>query len=363
MAQQQGIRKHEEEAQLNAANIGHVGAETANQESQIPLNEARTQTELGKPELNQQAADIRQQTADIAARKQQADDERLLRTAGYKRDPVTGEPVAIPEEELSEPERAKIEQIHAITSLRASQQELAEANVALSQAKAKNLPQQMQLAQARIATAQRNSEIAMQRLGLSQATYNMRALGEDAHGQPLPGAIITDSGQTVGSSNAANVRPTGTQRVRGDLATSAQHQLEDMRSIVKKHPEYFGPGAGRKTDFQVWLGSEDPDAARFRTARTILGDHEAGTFGGNSDQKTRDLAAAAGLFKTNPDAILGSLDQLEKANTVFKGAGTPRTVGSNRAASEVPEITTKDQYDKLPSGTIFTQDGEKRKKP
>jgi hypothetical protein len=113
------------------------------------------------------------------------------------------------------------------------------------------------------------------------------------------------------------------------MARSADQQIDDMASIVARRPDIFGPAAGRKTDFSVWVGSQDPDAQRFRAARTIAGDHLAGTFGGRSEAALDALDSAIGHFKDNPKAIQAGLNQLKEANHLFLKAGSVRTAGSN----------------------------------
>ena len=87
------------------------------------------------------------------------------------------------------------------------------------------------------------------------------------------------------------------------------------------------------TDFNVWIGSQDPDAQRFRAARTIAGDHLAGTFGGRSEAALSALDSAIGHFKDNPKAVAAGLDQLQEANHLFLNAGKVHTVGGNQPAS------------------------------
>jgi hypothetical protein len=146
-----------------------------------------------------------------------------------------------------------------------------------------------------------------------------------------------DENKPVGTAFQQNVRPTGQERNKGDLASSAHEQLQDIKSIVQKRQDIFGPAAGRKTEFTVWLGSQDPDAQRFKAARTIAADHLAGVFGGRSEAALSALDSAIGHYKDNPDAILKGIDQLDKANTRFSKVGTPKTAGSNAAKDATVE--------------------------
>lgn len=193
------------------------------------------------------------------------------------------------------------------------------------------------MAIAKLRAAQDGHSAAMVRAQAAMINAQSGAFGT-YNGQPLPGAMLTDQGAPVGSHFQGNVRPTGQERNKTDMANSARDQLNDIKSIVQKHPTMFGPGYGQAAQFKQWLGSGDPDAQRFIAARTIAGDHLAGTFGGRSEAALTALDNAIGQFKTNPKAMQAGLDQLLKANTTFQKAGTVRTVGSNAAKTPVQPV-------------------------
>ncbi len=295
-AQIQGIEKAKSEQALQ-------GAQTENQEAQ--------------PELKQAKADLDAEKADETKRNH----DMQLRTHGFKVG-EDGQVVPLAYEEMSPDQQA-------VHDLKGAQEEEAEATAALRKSQADPSSPAYQLAAQRVQNARNAQSIAAQRLGLSEQTFAARYRGTDTSGNALPGAMITDQGQPVGSSFSQNVRPTGTERNKGDMARSADQQIDDMASIVAKRPDIFGPAAGRKTDFNVWVGSQDPDAQRFRAARTIAGDHLAGTFGGRSEAALDALDAAIGHFKDNPKAIQAGLSQLKEANHLFLKAGSVRTAGSN----------------------------------
>lgn len=251
-----------------------------------------------------------------------------LRKQGLKTD-ADGNIIPIDESEMSATELSSLNDKKSLADFRKAQSDLAEAK---AEAARNTDPNSAAAVKAR--QAQERLDIAKQRLGLSSATFNARYEGTDANGAPLPGAMIADDGRTVGTSLSANVRPTGTERNKADMAISAHEQLQDIRSIVQRRPDIFGPLAGRTTDFTVWLGSQDPDAQAFRAARTIAGDHLAGTFGGRSETALTQIDNAIGQFKDNPAAVLAGLDQIDKANQVFISKGTPKTVGSNAAQGQ-----------------------------
>ena len=293
--------------------------------------EAQTANLAIQPELKQAKAQLEQDKLDETQRQH----ENTLHEHGYKTGP-DGNIVPLTYDEMNPNQQA-------VHDLKGAQEEEQEAQAALKKAQADPNSPAFRLAQQRIENAKQTRQIALQRLGLSQATFDARYHGTDTQGNALPGAMITDDGQPVGSSFSQNVRPTGTERNKADMAGSAKEQLNDIKAIVAKRPDIFGPVAGRTTDFQVWLGSQDPDAQAFRTARTIAGDHLAGTFGGRSEAALDALDKAIGQFKDNPAAMQRGLDQLVHANERFLKAGNVRTQGSNvnREASAAPTFKVK----------------------
>lgn len=305
--------KTEQGMEQQAVGEQEKAAQTANLESLPELHKAQS-------ELAQQKQDSLESDRTNKDELKKSQTEAQLHAHGYKTGP-DGAIMPLSYEEMSQEQQS-------IHDLKGSQQELADATIALRQAQTANEPMKVELAKQRIATAQRNAETASGRLGLGQLNYQARNFGTDAHGQALPGTVIGDDGKPVGSAFQHNVAPTGQERNKADLASSAHDQIQDMKDIVQRRSDIFGPVAGRKTDFDVWLGSQDADAKRFSNARTIAGDHLAGVFGGRSEAALTALDHAIGLYKENPKAVLAGLDQLDHANDRFVNVGTPRTTGS-----------------------------------
>ncbi len=344
--QQAGIREGEEKAQRNAADVHHLEAESANQESLPDLHQAQAEAAAAK---QSEASEHNRAMEAIGQTKAQTGQDAVankLRMAGY--DPTSGEP--LPYEQLSE-------QQQAVHDWKAAQSEQANATAELRRAQAAGEPAKVAIAQQRIQGANNARSIAERRLALSEQREERMDFGTRG-GAALPGAILTDEGQPVGTAFQQNVRPTGQERNKADLASSAHEQLQDLKTIVQKRQDIFGPAAGRKTDFAVWLGSQDPDAQAFRAARTIAGDHLAGVFGGRSEAALNALDKAIGQFKDNPKAVIAGLDQLDKANNRFVQVGTPKTVGSNRVAGESVDPKVKAFADEYFSGDIAKAQAE-----
>jgi len=150
------------------------------------------------------------------------------------------------------------------------------------------------------------------------------------NGKPLPGAMVDTEGEPVGSSFQSNVRPTGAQREKATLATSARDQLADARKLLQTRGDLFGPGAGRVQKMATWVGSQDPDAAKFTAAVTTAADHLMGVFGGRSTWAGQRIEDAMGQLKTNPEAAIAAIDQIDKAAALIQGVGSYQTVGGGQ---------------------------------
>ncbi len=343
-----------------AGNAVKGETELADTASKRALEQAQASDYESRPELKKLQADVAEQKAYEQGRHNQATEALGVTTQQGKMDTAaSARKATLASHGFEEDEQGNIvplayermsQEQQAVHDLKAAQTEQAEATAALKKAQAANAPAAMALAQARLQHGQQLAQIATRRLGLSEAQFELRSQGT-VNGKPAEGALISDSGKPVGTALQNNVRPTGQERNKADMATSAEEQLNDIKSIVQKRKDIFGPVEGRKTDFTVWLGSEDPDAKRFLNARTIAGDHLAGTFGGRSEPALAALDAAIGHYKDNPAAILAGLDQLNKANKTFIKAGTVRTIGSNagkEAAGEVIEYERNAQGKLVP---------------
>lgn len=311
---------------MHEQELGKQSQDLEKEKVENAKEQAITENEQAKPELNQAKQDLAaQKQAEVEAENKRKDDAALAQHGFMRDDKGVLQP--LPYEKMSE-------QQQAVHDLKGSQAEQAQATAELRRAQAANEPEKAALAQEKLESINRSQDIALQRLGLSREQFLMHSRGVDPQGNALPGAMLDDNGNPIGTAFQQNVRPTGQERNKADMATSAATQISDMKSIVQKHPEFFGPGYGQTTAFRNWVGSGDPDAKRFIAARTIAADHLAGTFGGRSEYALKALDDALGQFKENPQAALAGLDQLSGANSYFQKKGTVRTAGSKEAGSK-----------------------------
>lgn len=347
-----GNVNEEQDVAKDEAQTHHFQAQAAEQESLPEFHNAQNDLRTAQNEINQRkqaetetshrnTEDIRRARNEGQQTEKQQAQEINDRKAGYRRN-AEGDLEAIPYGEMTLEHQVEYD-------LKSSQREVADATAALRMAQAAKIPKNEDLARQRL-------DIANRRLALSQATYNARYFGTGPDNKPLPGSMITDDDRSVGTANAQNVRPTGTERTRADLATSGREQLKDMQEIVKKHPEYFGPGAGRVTAFKNWIGSEDPEAKRFMTARNTLAEHGSGVFGARSEAAATANAIASGELKDNPAAILAALGQLDKAMGTIQSKGVVKTTGSNAAKEAQGNVV---EYERDSSGKLVPKKAAK----
>ena len=271
-----------------------------------------------QPQLKLTQAALAQQKEDEKENHDSAGIAAKLRQLGYDSDGT-----ALPYEQLSVQQQAKHD-------LMQSQAELADATESLNEAKAKNLPEQMHQAQMRIDNAMKNRQVAQQRLGLDKQKFEFASQGT-INGVAPAGTMLDANGNPIGTMNAANVRPTAMERNKADLASSAVDRIGELRGVLERNADIFGPGPGRAMKIQQWLGSQSPDAQTFLSGATYLADHSAAVFGGRSKYVTEQLQKLTDP-KSNPEAMKAALDEAERAATGFVKAGTVNTAKKPAAA-------------------------------
>ena len=212
----------------------------------------------------------------------------------------------------------------AVEDLKGAQKEQAEATAALRAAQNDPSSPAYQIASQRLAVAKQNARTAQGRLGLSGQEF---AFNQDKFYNP---------------------QPTAAERGKGDLAQSALERVQEMRQIIAKHPEYFGPVAGRATNAQQWLGSQDPDAQTYQSAAQYLADHSAGIFGGRGQYILSQLHSITDPH-SNPAALNAALDEAERAAQGFVKAGTVHGKGST--SSYNGQSGNAPQQNAAPDGT------------
>jgi hypothetical protein len=303
---------------------------------------AQTANLRDMPELNQAKADLAQ--SKLEQGQQKIDEttrqhDQQLREHGFKLD-ETGQVVPLPYAEMSESQQA-------VQDLKGSQEELADATAALKKVQADPDSPQARMAQQRIETARNNMMIASKRLGLSEDTFAARYHGTDSSGQPLPGALITDDGQPIGSSFSSNVRPTTTARDAAGRAQIGENIRQRILTQLQdpKVREKIGPILGRASNAQEAIGNLPPELSEFKNDLTSYAAFQAGMHPVRGIGALNYFDKVMGGLGQTPEQMMGKLQSNHNtAQDVIK-IGQPRTVGSNavsgdQSAPKVGDIKT-----------------------
>lgn len=167
--------------------------------------------------------------------------------------------------------------------------------------------------------------------------------------ESIPEALKTHAHGTQGIDYKLQM-PTGQERGRADLASSAREQLGDMTDILRSRTDLFGPGPGHVTNFKRWVGSQDPDAQKFAAAARIAADHLAGVFGGRSQAALEAIYDVIGKNTTNPAAAIAGIEQMDRAAANIQAKGrSPAPKASGRKVGEKK---------KFPNGKTGVWDGQ-----
>ncbi len=325
--QQEDIRKGNEGAQLNAAQTHHAEAEAANQESLPELHQAQAEAAAAK---QSETSEHNRATEDVARTKAQATADAVankLRIAGY--DPTTGEP--LPYEQLSE-------QQQAVHDWKAAQSEQANATAELRRAQAAGEPAKVAIAQQRIQGANNARSIAERRLALSEQREERMSFGT-RNGEPLPGALLTDEGQPVGTGFQQNVRPTGTQKDAAGRAVTMEDLDKRIRASLS-NPELAkgtGPLAGRLSEIEGRYGSLPHDLSELRNDLVSYGAFQAGLHPVRGIGALQYFDKVMGGLGQDPQELLGKLDSNLGTSKSVRKVGERPTVGSSQA--QPPETT------------------------
>lgn len=349
--------KSQEGQQDEAVKRAQEEAQTANLESQPELNQAKS--ELAASKQNETAAhhqsqiDVAREKDTATATAHEATLNANLRTHGYKKDPQ-GNIVPLAYEEMS-PEQ------QSVHDLKASQQELADAHAALAKAQQENIPKAAELAKARIATAQQNANTAAGRLGLSQKQYEAEYHGTD-NGVPLSGIDADEAGNPVGTKVSAAGKvggAVGNRAAQGTTIKEAGDQLikeiDAKKNVTGNLESYWKQGVNGTP-------IADPQASGLITSLASFAALQPALHGFRSHDALREFAKIIGGIPKDPEALKESIRSIQRTAGIVEKSGQHKKV-TPQGAGNAPEIKTKEEFDKLPSGSEYMEDGHRFKKP
>lgn len=316
----------EQRAQREADESRLRNAQAAEQESLPGYHAKETELAQAKNELEEaKNTATAEHNAQETARKTEAD--KAKSSAALRKLGLDPEGKPIPYDELSESERG-------LSDLRGAQTEADKALADLRAAQKANEPQKAALAQARLNSALQAHDIALQRLGLSEKEYEARTHGTEG-GVALPGALVADNGQPVGTAFQQNVRPTGTQRDAAGRATTMLELDSRIRKALQ-NPELqkgVGPLAGRLSEIQNRMGTLPRDLAELKNDLVSYGAFQAGMHPVRGIGALEYFDKVMGGLGQTPEELTGKLDSNKATAKSVKKVGQPRSTGSEAAGA------------------------------
>lgn len=105
----------------------------------------------------------------------------------------------------------------------------------------------------------------------------------------------------------------------------------------------------------------DPDAAGLMTSLSSFAALQPKLHGFRSSEAMREFSKMIGGIPKNHEALKAAVRSIQNTAGIVEEGGTRQRPGGGEGT--VPNVTTKTEFDKLPSGTVYMEDGKKFKKP
>lgn len=298
------------------ANLAHTQAATEQMKSQVTLPNGLTVpfalAQKLYPTLTTEQGKNARNTENVNSRESIAGDKNALalRRQGLKLD-ASGKQVPLSRDEMSEAEQATLD-------LKQSQQDAAAARAEVDRAKNDPNSPAYKAAIGRLQVAQKNAATAAGRLGLAKDTFNANYFGTGPNGEALPGATVDDQGRPIGPRMANAAKVPADRLKRGDLASNAIQNLDDIVGLIHQNPDLFGSLSGRITTVREMMGSDDPSIRQIAIAAHNYALASAGVHGTRSQgavEKTEN--ELLNHWKDGDVAVLGGIAQAKKSLNNF----------------------------------------------
>lgn len=277
----------ESEENLRSAQTGEANARTTNFEAQ--------------PELTQAKQDLAEQKQNETAQHHQGQLDSSLREHGYKRD-ETGKIIPLSYEEMSP-------QQQAVTDLKSSQEELANATADLKKAQKENIPTQVAMAQQRIETAQRNSSIAAGRLGLEGEKFAFqKEQAADKQDQP-PAAVLG----------------------RAYQGRAIMEAGDTLKKEIDKHSDKIGNLGSYWTQYVNGTPISDPEVSGLMARIASYAALQPALHGFRGQQALAEFQKIIGGIPKNAESLKSAIDAIDDTAGIVNRAGSKPPKGSGNA--------------------------------
>jgi hypothetical protein len=197
------------------------------------------------------------------------------------------------------------------------------------------------------AAAENNLVVTTNEDGADVLTQRSQAVEASKSGTPMTAGVVG--------------APTASDKQTQMFAQSSLDRLKEMRSIVKNHPEIFGPVGGRTMKASVWLGTQSPEAQKFKQDAQFLAEHSTAVFGGRAASTVDALQKIQSDPTANPEALLAGFDSDESTLNDFVTAQgrlpAPRVRGGETKKQAGAAQHKIGEVKKFPNGKTGKWDG------
>lgn len=203
--------------------------------------------------------------------------------------------------------------------------------------------------------AYRQSSLAQgsQRLGIESERLNQENTGTVSIAQVPDGkggmksVLLNNKTGTITDTNPGLTKPSATQppagqpttadRNRASLGQIALDNIDGIQDIVNRRADLFGPGAGRVSNIDQIIGSNDPDLVAVTNFAHNFSMANAGVHGSRSVQNVRDAVSdLLGDLHNGQQGIMGGLAANRKNLKAVIDAGKPPNNSNSAPGSAAP---------------------------
>lgn len=141
--------------------------------------------------------------------------------------------------------------------------------------------------------------------------------------------------------------------------------VDRIGKMIDQQAASLGPAASRWSEFMAGkVGAPNPDFTKLRTdvalLQTALMRMHVGARGG--EQMMEHFRDLIDVSKQSPENLKAALEEIREYANAVTAHGGNQGAGAG-GEQKVPTVTSKAEYDALPSGATYMEDGKKYKKP
>lgn len=358
LGQEQKSVKSTDESRLQNAQAAEAESLPELHKTQAELAGTKAANVREVADAKQGTADAKQALAESEAERKRGESQQKIAAGlaehGLKMDPATKELVPLPYAEMSETQQAAHD-------LKGAQVELTNARRDYVKAQKDGIPAAQELARKRVDAALESAGTAAGRLGLSRDEFNAQFLGTAPGGEALAGGETDENGKPIGTKVAAGNKPGATVQGRASQAGSIIEVGNNLKAEIDKHKDALGNLSDYWKQATNGTPIADPVASKLISEIASYAALQPAMHGMRGGQVMKEFEKMIGGIPKDPEALKAAIDGIGETAAVIKKQGQPAHTGGGSGAP--PTVTTQQQFDALPKGAIYIEDGRQFKKP